>query len=95
MRCRGYLRASIRILRWIDDKTGTERSKKTGYIDEGFGTLDEQYLDTAMKALETLKSANKTIAIISHVEKLKEYIPAGIEVIKETTGSTVKMKDIY
>lgn len=65
------------------------------FIDEGFGTLDEQYLDTAMKALETLKSANKTIAIISHVEKLKEYIPAGIEVVKETTGSTVKIKDIY
>ena len=63
------------------------------FIDEGFGSLDENYLDMAMKALETLKDDNKTVAIISHVEKLKEYITDGLEVKKASIGSTVKMKD--
>lgn len=56
------------------------------FIDEGFGSLDENYLDMAMKALESLKDDNKTVAIISHVEKLKEYIPDGLEVKKTTEG---------
>ena len=63
------------------------------FIDEGFGSLDENYLDMAMKALETLKEDNKTIAIISHVEKLKEYIPDGIEVKKDTIGSKIVLKE--
>lgn len=63
------------------------------FIDEGFGSLDENYLDMAMKALESLKEDNKTIAIISHVEKLKEYIPDGIEVKKDTIGSKVVLKN--
>ena len=63
------------------------------FIDEGFGSLDEDYLDMAMKALESLKEDNKTIAIISHVEKLKEYIPDGIEVKKDTVGSKIVLKE--
>lgn len=63
------------------------------FIDEGFGTLDENYLDMAMKALETLKDDNKTVAIISHVEKLKEYIPDGLEIKKAEIGSNVVIKD--
>lgn len=63
------------------------------FIDEGFGTLDDDYIDTAMKALESLKSENKTIAIISHVEKLRSYIPALIEVKKDDVGSVIIMKD--
>ena len=63
------------------------------FIDEGFGSLDENYLDMAMKALESLKDDNKTVAIISHVEKLKEYIPNGIEVQKDSIGSKIVLKD--
>ena len=62
------------------------------FIDEGFGSLDENYLDMAMKALEKLKDDNKTVAIISHVEKLKEYIPDGLEVQKAEVGSKVVFK---
>ena len=62
------------------------------FIDEGFGSLDENYLDMAMKALESLKEDNKTVAIISHVEKLKEYIPDGLEVSKDKQGSKITLK---
>ena len=62
------------------------------FIDEGFGTLDEIYLDMAMKALESLKGDNKTVAIISHVEKLKSYIPDSLVVKKAAIGSTISME---
>ena len=64
------------------------------FIDEGFGSLDGNYLDMAMKALETLKD-NKVVAIISHVEKLNEYISDGLEVRKTDIGSTIIFKNNY
>lgn len=63
------------------------------FIDEGFGTLDEDYLDMAMKALESLKEDDKSVAIISHVEKLKDYIPDTIEVEKADIGSKITIKN--
>ena len=65
------------------------------FIDEGFATLDNDFIDTAMKALESLKNDNKVVAIISHVEKLNEYISDGLDVLKVTTGSTIKYKNSY
>ena len=62
------------------------------FIDEGFGTLDENYLDMAMKALESLKQDNKTVAIISHVEKLKTYIPDSLVVEKAEVGSRIRFE---
>lgn len=63
------------------------------FIDEGFATLDNDFIDTAMKALESLKNDNKVVAIISHVEKLNEYISDGLDVSKASTGSTIKYKN--
>ena len=65
------------------------------FIDEGFGSLDSDYLDMAMKALETIRLDNKTIAIISHVEKLKEYVSDGLLVKKANTGSEIEMVENY
>ena len=42
------------------------------FIDEGFGNLDDDYIDMAMKALNSLKDVSKSVGIISHAEKLKE-----------------------
>lgn len=51
----------------------------TLFLDEGFGTLDEQTLDKALYALETLqKSSGKLIGIISHVKSIRERIDAQI-----------------
>ncbi|MFZ1455297.1 MAG: SbcC/MukB-like Walker B domain-containing protein, partial [Saprospiraceae bacterium] len=57
------------------------------FIDEGFGTLDAETLETAIGTLETLQSeSDRTIGIISHVESLKERISTQIKVIKNTSG---------
>ena len=56
------------------------------FIDEGFGTLDNNTLETVISTLETLQSQGKKIGIISHVESLKERIPTQIQVTKKSNG---------
>ena len=58
------------------------------FIDEGFGTLDADTLDTALAALETLQAGGKTIGIISHVEALKERLTTQIQVRKNNSGNS-------
>lgn len=56
------------------------------FIDEGFGSLDQNTLEVVISTLETLQSQGKMIGIISHVENLKERIPTQIKVIKKSNG---------
>ena len=60
----------------------------TMFIDEGFGSLDEESLNQAMKALSTLSKSNKLIGIISHVSELKNQIDKQIIVTKDKDGSS-------
>jgi exonuclease SbcC len=50
------------------------------FLDEGFGTLDEEALDTALGALASLQQDGKLIGVISHVPALKERISTQIQV---------------
>ncbi|MEW6334324.1 MAG: AAA family ATPase [Thermodesulfobacteriota bacterium] len=56
------------------------------FLDEGFGTLDEDALETALETLASLQQDGKLIGVISHVAALKERIAAQIQVIPETGG---------
>lgn len=56
------------------------------FIDEGFGTLDNETLDTVMSALENLQATGKSVGVISHVEMMKERIATQIQVIKKGEG---------
>ncbi len=57
------------------------------FIDEGFGTLDQETLDIAMNTLEKLQSENqKMVGVISHVEALKERITTQIQLKKNAQG---------
>lgn len=58
------------------------------FIDEGFGTLDSETLDTAIEALYDLQMSGKIVGIISHVERLKEQIPAMLNVHSNGATST-------
>ncbi len=63
------------------------------FIDEGFGTLDQDTLDIALDTLDKLQSeSQKTVGVISHVEALKERIPVQIKLNKNPQGySTIKI----
>lgn len=60
----------------------------TMFIDEGFGTLDEESLDNAIKILSELGKGNRLIGIISHVNELKERIDKQIIVEKDKDGGS-------
>jgi exonuclease SbcC len=66
------------------------------FIDEGFGTLDPESLDTAIVMLEKLQQeSQKTIGIISHRHEIKERISVQIQVEKGNDGnSRVKVVEI-
>lgn len=58
------------------------------FIDEGFGTLDAESLDLALKTLTTLQGKGRLIGIISHVAELEERIPAKLRITKTDCGSS-------
>jgi exonuclease SbcC len=58
------------------------------FLDEGFGTLDEDALESALDTLAGLRDENKLIGIISHVAALKQRIPLQIEIIPEGNGNS-------
>lgn len=61
------------------------------FIDEGFGSLDEESLDKAIDILSGLSGKNRMIGIISHVSALKSRIDKKIEITKTINGSMIKI----
>jgi len=61
----------------------------TLFIDEGFGSLDAETLELALRTLDDLRSGGRTIGVISHVEAMKEQLPIGILVEASPHGSRV------
>ena len=58
------------------------------FLDEGFGTLDAETLDTAIAALEGLRMRGRNIFLISHIRELTRRLPVKIEVDKKGNGSS-------
>lgn len=63
----------------------------TLFIDEGFGSLDTESLDEAIKTLVDLQATGRTIGIISHVTELKEQMPLRVDVLSDRTGSSIRL----
>ncbi|WP_344098216.1 SbcC/MukB-like Walker B domain-containing protein, partial [Streptomyces stramineus] len=62
----------------------------TLFIDEGFGSLDEQTLDEVLDVLDSLRERDRTVGIVSHVADLRQRIPAQLQLVKDRTGSAVR-----
>lgn len=62
------------------------------FIDEGFGTLDADTLDTAIGVLEGLQAGDRLVGVISHVAELRERITAKLEVTGGWAGSTAAFR---
>ena len=59
-------------------------------VDEGFGSLDPETLDSAINTLTELQAGGRLVGIISHVADLEERIPTRLEIIRGQHGSTTK-----
>jgi exonuclease SbcC len=58
------------------------------FLDEGFGTLDDESLSLALEALASYQQNGKIIGVISHVQALKERISAQLQVIPQAGGKS-------
>ena len=61
----------------------------TLFIDEGFGSLDDQSIDDALSVIGSIQRASGTVGIISHVGILYDTLSAKVEVSKSDTGSHI------
>lgn len=66
---------------------------ETLFVDEGFGSLDEQSLEQVMDALEGLRDGGRVVGLVSHVAEMKQRISSQLQVIKGRNGSTVRIVD--
>ncbi|UBI35416.1 AAA family ATPase [Streptomyces mobaraensis] len=62
----------------------------TLFIDEGFGSLDEQTLDEVLDVLDSLRERDRAVGIVSHVADLRQRVPAQLQVVKDRSGSAVR-----
>jgi exonuclease SbcC len=64
---------------------------QTLFVDEGFGSLDEDSLEQVMAVLDTLREGGRAVGIVSHVSELRQRIPQQLHVIKAQAGSTIRV----
>ncbi|MFC7216894.1 AAA family ATPase [Streptomyces polyrhachis] len=62
----------------------------TLFIDEGFGSLDEESLEEVLDVLDSLRESDRAVGIVSHVPDLRRRIPTQLHVAKTPSGSTVR-----
>nr|WSY56631.1 SMC family ATPase [Streptomyces sp. NBC_00886] len=75
----------------VTDEAGGVRLD-TLFIDEGFGSLDEQTLDEVLDVLDSLRERDRSVGIVSHVADLRRRIHAQLEVVKGRAGSAVRQR---
>ncbi|MFJ4410261.1 AAA family ATPase [Streptomyces sp. NPDC088910] len=75
----------------VTDEAGGARLD-TLFIDEGFGSLDDQTLDEVLDVLDGLRERDRAVGIVSHVADLRHRIPAQLRVVKGRDGSSVRMR---
>ncbi|MGO4237435.1 AAA family ATPase [Pseudarthrobacter sp. YAF2] len=66
---------------------------ETLFVDEGFGSLDEQSLEQVMDALESLRDGGRVVGLVSHVAEMKQRIGTQLQVLKNRNGSTLRISE--
>ncbi|MGW3267127.1 AAA family ATPase [Streptomyces sp. NPDC001056] len=75
----------------VTDEAGGVRLD-TLFIDEGFGSLDDQTLDEVLDVLDGLRERDRSVGIVSHVADLRRRVHAQLEVVKDRSGSTLRQR---
>jgi exonuclease SbcC len=65
---------------------------QTLFVDEGFGTLDDDSLEQVMDVLDGLREGGRAVGVVSHVAELRTRIASQVEVVKTERGSTVRLR---
>ncbi|MFB6847161.1 AAA family ATPase [Streptomyces sp. NPDC056373] len=75
----------------VTDEAGGVRLD-TLFIDEGFGSLDDQTLDEVLDVLDSLRERDRSVGIVSHVADLRRRVHAQLEVVKGRSGSALRQR---
>lgn len=75
----------------VTDEAGGVRLD-TLFIDEGFGSLDDQTLDEVLDVLDSLRERDRSVGIVSHVADLRRRVHAQLEVVKGRSGSVLRQR---
>jgi exonuclease SbcC len=59
----------------------------TLFIDEGFGSLDADTLDSVMGVLDELRAGGRVVGLVSHVDEMRQRIPSRLHVVRGRNGS--------
>ena len=84
--------ASLALALGMGDAVRTEAGGfdlQTLFVDEGFGSLDEESLEQVMAVLDTLREGGRAVGIVSHVTELRTRIPHQLQVLKQQAGSRI------
>ncbi|MFI7017928.1 AAA family ATPase [Streptomyces sp. NPDC050164] len=77
----------------VTDEAGGVRLD-TLFIDEGFGSLDDQTLDEVLDVLDSLRERDRSVGIVSHVPDLRRRIHAQLEIVKGRSGSVLRQRGV-
>ena len=66
----------------------------TLFVDEGFGTLDDQSLENAVRVLQGLAAGDKLVGVISHVPQLRDRVEKQVVITKTQSGSHLSIKEL-
>jgi exonuclease SbcC len=77
----------------VTDEAGGVRLD-TLFIDEGFGSLDDQTLDEVLDVLDSLRERDRSVGIVSHVADLRRRVHAQLEVVKGRSGSVLRQRGL-
>ncbi|HMA47357.1 MAG TPA: SbcC/MukB-like Walker B domain-containing protein, partial [Frankiaceae bacterium] len=86
--------ASLALALGLADVVGAEAGGariEALFVDEGFGSLDEESLEQAMDVLDGLRDGGRLVGVVSHVAELRQRIPTRVHVRKGRRGSTLRV----
>ncbi len=66
----------------------------TLFVDEGFGTLDDQSLENAVRVLQSLAAGDKLVGVISHVPQLRDRVEKQVVITKTSSGSHLSIREL-
>jgi DNA repair protein SbcC/Rad50 len=89
------LALALALSRQVVDLSGGKRDLDSMFLDEGFGTLDENTLDTVASTLERLASdRDRMVGVVTHVAALAERVPVQFVVTRDATSSHISKKQM-
>ena len=67
---------------------------ETLFVDEGFGSLDDDTLEMVMACLDELREGGRAVGLVSHLPELRARIPSQLHVVRGERGSTVRTRQL-